>query len=185
MSAFKNVQKFFDGRVLLLIGIIVVVAALGNYSMRKGSLNDFMTNPNTTRYNTTRGRGGLVAANPEGDNSGPASVQGIHTTRPIGPSCAQQPMQDPASLLPKDANSEWARLNPHGAGKLENINLLKSGYHIGIDTVGSSLRNANLQVRSEPPNPQVNVGPWQHSSIEPDLMRRPLEIDCGPQHCDR
>jgi len=53
---------------------------------------------------------------------------------------------------------------------------LKAGYHYGIDTIGSSLRNANLQIRSEPPNPQVYVGPWQNSTITPDFMRVPLEI---------
>jgi len=64
---------------------------------------------------------------------------------------------------------------------LSNINLLKAGYHIGIDTVGQSLRNANLQIRSEPPNPQVNTGIWQQSTITPDFMRPPLEVGQGTQ----
>jgi len=87
----------------------------------------------------------------------------------------------PADLLPKDTNSQWAQLNPAGQGDLANINLLKAGYHIGIDTVGQTLRNANLQIRSEPPNPQVNVGPWNLSTIEADFMRPPLEIGQGGQ----
>ena len=33
-----------------------------------------------------------------------------------------------------------------------------------------------MQVRSEPPNPQVKVSPWQQSTIEPDMGRKPLEI---------
>ena len=41
--------------------------------------------------------------------------------------------------------------------------------------------NANLQIRSEPPNPQLYVGPWNQSSIEPDFMRPPLNIGSGPQ----
>ena len=40
------------------------------------------------------------------------------------------------------------------------------------------MRNANLQVRSEPPNPQTNVSPWMNTTIEPDLMRAPFEIGC-------
>ena len=84
-------------------------------------------------------------------------------------------------LLPKDKNSEWNNLNPTGTGELSNINLLKSGWQIGIDTVGQTLRNANLQLRSEPPNPQVSVGPWNNSTITPDFMRVPLEIGAGPQ----
>ena len=38
------------------------------------------------------------------------------------------------------------------------------------------LRNANLQLRSEPPNPQLKVSPWSQSTIEPDVNRRPLEL---------
>ena len=72
-------------------------------------------------------------------------------------------------------------MNPSGSSQLSGVNLLKAGYHIGIDTVGQSLRNANLQLRSEPANPQLNVGPWNQTTIEPDVMRVPLEVGQGPQ----
>ena len=84
--------------------------------------------------------------------------------------------EEPSVLLPNDSNSQWANLNPQGGGMLKNINLLQAGSLVGINTIGSTLRNANLQLRSEPPNPQVNVGPWNHSTIEPDFVQRPLEI---------
>jgi len=58
---------------------------------------------------------------------------------------------------------------------------LKAGYHIGIDTIGQTLRNANLQIRSEPPNPQLYVGPWNNTTISPDFMRPPLEIGSASQ----
>ena len=83
---------------------------------------------------------------------------------------------DPKELLPRDSNSEFAKLNPMGAGDLQQVNLLKAGHHIGIDTVGQSLRNANLQLRSEPANPKMDIGPWNNSTISGDTMRRPLEI---------
>jgi hypothetical protein len=86
-----------------------------------------------------------------------------------------------AELLPKDNNSQWAQLSPAGAGELQGINLLSAGFHIGIDTIGQTLRNANLQIRSEPPNPQISVGPWNQSTISPDLMRVPLELGSGSQ----
>jgi hypothetical protein len=79
-------------------------------------------------------------------------------------------------LLPNDTNSQWASLNPQGDGMLKNVNLLQAGSLVGINTVGSSMRNANLQLRSEPPNPQGSVGPWNLSTIEPDIVRQPLEI---------
>ena len=81
-------------------------------------------------------------------------------------------------LLPSDANNQWAQVNPDGQGELGDQNFLSAGFHIGVNTVGQSLRNANLQLRSEPANPQVKVSPWQQSTIEPDNNRKPLEIGC-------
>ena len=80
-------------------------------------------------------------------------------------------------LLPKDAaDSKWARINPSGGGNISDQNFLNAGYHIGVNTVGQSRRNANLQLRSELPNPQNAVGPWMISTIEPDLRQNTLEI---------
>lgn len=82
-----------------------------------------------------------------------------------------------ADLLPKDADSTlWASVNPKGKGTLEDKNFLAAGYHIGVNTVGQSLRNANLNLRSEPANPQKIVSPWNQSTIEPDSNRRDLLI---------
>ena len=64
---------------------------------------------------------------------------------------------------------------PVGEGILKGVNLLDAGYHVGVNTVGQSLRNANQQLRSEPPNPQVSVSPWLNTTIGPDLSRKPLE----------
>lgn len=79
-------------------------------------------------------------------------------------------------LLPKDAsNSKWAQMNPAGQGDVQNQNLLTAGYHLGVDTQGSSLRNASHDIRSSPPNPRYRVSIWNQSDIEPDLTRRPIE----------
>lgn len=82
----------------------------------------------------------------------------------------------PEELLPQDNSSTWAQVNPQGQGSLANKSFLQSGWATGINTVGSSLRNANLSLRSEVPNPQVAVSPWLNSTIEPDTGRRPLEL---------
>lgn len=92
--------------------------------------------------------------------------------------CFPKDKLTPEELLPLDAaNSDWAQVNPSGQGCVKNQNFLTSGYHMGINSVGSTLRNPNLQLRSEPPNPREKVGPWMQSTIEPDLNRRPLEIN--------
>ena len=88
-----------------------------------------------------------------------------------------------SDLLPLDAaNSKWAQINPAGSGMLGDQNFLTAGYHMGINTIGQSLRNANLQLRSEPPNPQVAVSPWGISTIEPDIRTTTLEIGSAPSY---
>ena len=91
------------------------------------------------------------------------------------PSCHAGETAKAEDLLPKGGHPQ----SPHH--HFQQVNFLKAGHHAGINTVGGSLRNANLQVRSEPPNPQTRVSPWGNSTIQPDLMRVPLEIGCGSQ----
>jgi len=90
--------------------------------------------------------------------------------------CFPKDQLTPAELLPGDANSKWAQSVPSTQGELGDQNFLAAGFHVGVNTVGQTLRNANRQLRSEPPNPQVKVSPWLQSTIEADTNRRPLEI---------
>ncbi len=79
-------------------------------------------------------------------------------------------------LLPMNEAAKFSDVHPEGVGVLSNKSFLNSGHHVGINTVGQSLRNANHDFRSEPPNPQIQISPWQNTSIGSDLMRRHLEI---------
>jgi hypothetical protein len=81
----------------------------------------------------------------------------------------------PEELLPRNAaNSKWAQVNPAGQGSVKDQNFLSAGYHMGVDTQGSSLRNASHDLRAEPVNPRFKVSIWNSSSIEPDMHRKPL-----------
>ena len=90
--------------------------------------------------------------------------------------CYPRDVLTPGDLLPGDANSSWAQVVPNGQGNLGDQNFLNAGHHVGINTVGQSLRNANMQLRSEPANPQLKVSPWLQTTIEPDINRRAMEI---------
>ena len=106
------------------------------------------------------------------DVTGPAAFDSAQG--PAG--CYPRDQLTPGELLPKDANSVWAQQNPMGTGSLKGKNFLSAGALVGVNTVGQSLRNANHQFRSEPPNPQVPVSVFNNSTIEPDMNRRDLEI---------
>ena len=181
MSALQKIFK--ENSVGVVVAILLIGYGVYYYttylSMKGSSGSEKMTaTPNPAYVN---GNGASVQpANPAGQNEVYSSANGIQTSMPGAPStCNTANIQNPSELLPKDKNSQWAQLNPSGKGELANVNLLRAGYHIGIDTIGQSLRNANLQIRSEPPNPQLYVGPWNQTTIEPDFMRPPLEIGAG------
>jgi|UniRef100_A0A6C0D8F2 hypothetical protein len=177
------------GAILVLLILAYVVSLFANYLSSKGMYGYESNSAMQQQYKGTQspqnynGSGGnVVPSEPLGQNEVFSSANGVQTSMPGMPSsCSQPNIQNPAELLPKDTNSQWAQLNPSGKGELANVNLLKAGYHIGIDTIGQTLRNANLQIRSEPANPQLYVGPWNQSTIEPDFMRPPLELGSGPQ----
>ncbi len=93
----------------------------------------------------------------------------------VGEGCYPKDQLLSEDLLPEDETSMWAQLNPNGRDMLANKNFLTAGWQTGINTVGESLKNANTQLRSEPPNPRGQFFAQNMSSYEPDLLRRPLE----------
>ena len=130
--------------------------------------------PDVSAYNTN------VLPHPQMSNSfAPQEQYNPNTVEKFtGLSCEPQDTLSAKDLLPREnAYGIWDESNPPVQGHLEHKNYLESGYHYGINTVGQSLRNANRQLRSDPPIPQVPVGPWNNSTIGQDTNRRPFEID--------
>ncbi len=91
----------------------------------------------------------------------------------------ERPDIEAKELLPLDENTIWNQVNPSvGNGTVSYKNFLEAGNMFGIDTQGSSLRNANQSLRSEPLIKQEEVSPWSQSTIDSDPYRRPLESSC-------
>ena len=118
----------------------------------------------------------IQTSNMDDDSNTYQSVEEPARQGPSSTDCFPSKQLKPEELLPSDKNSQWAKMNPSGRGSLKNNNFLNAGFHVGINTVGQSLRNANLQLRSEPPNPQMKVSPWMQSTIEADTNRKIMEI---------
>ena len=85
-------------------------------------------------------------------------------------------MEDTTDLLPKTEGFDTCNFATVDAKNIQAPDLLEAGYHIGLDTIGQSLRNANQQLRSDPVIAKVDVGPWHNSTIEADVTRVPLEL---------
>lgn len=157
-----------------------------------------ISNKNIDLNNISSGIGNFQASESMNGNEtySHALVDNYNDSRDMSNNEPQQPINKPGTeacfprdrltandLLPKDAvDSKWARVNPSGSGDMHDQNYLTAGYHIGVNTVGQSLRNANLQLRSEIPNPQNAVGPWMISTIEPDIRQNTMEIGSAPSY---
>jgi hypothetical protein len=188
----KNKNKM--NNILIIVGVIVVAGLIIKYNSDKGLVSDGMANnpfagvsevnpvmTGTTSAQQTQpqvdtSEGSSVGAKPVSTTDGDhyLAVSGLSSGKKPGNTCNDQPIMDPKELLPADKNNEWSNIMPNH--ELKNIHMINAGHHVGINTVGSSLRNANLQVRSEPVIPQAKVGPWNNTTIEPDNLRRGFEI---------
>lgn len=184
MVAFKkSLKDFKNEHVLGIVGFVFLVFALWQYSQNKSVYQLGMTPMSQGSYNTPPSPKG-----PQNKPAGNEKVQGASgqtsyapfngASQPPSAEAMNKPVANPADLLPSDSNSAWASMNP--VGDLQNINLLNPQQVVGINTQGSSLRNANLQIRSEPPNPRTNTNsPWNISTIDDDKFRKQLEIGAG------
>ena len=152
MKLFKNLTRSRVSLLLLLVATIVVVAYMSgtsSYSVAEPSLQSSAS---------------------LGDNSVPAPLP-----TPEGPGCQMKVGTGLASsLLPREVASQedFGEFAPEDI--LAGQNFLEPRAQIGFpETVGGALRNANQQVRADPPNGKEPFV-WNNSTISPDTMRRPL-----------
>lgn len=187
----RGITSFFTSdKILVLVVFLVLILVLSMYSNSKSRRLDAMsslTEPNSSydSYQQPTSNYGEFSNN-QNTQSFPSSVEdSTEMLSSIVPSISKEREEEsfssitnPMDLLPTDEQSEWASLNPVNSGNIAMPDLLQAGYNIGLDTIGQTLRNANLQLRSDPIIPKQEVGPWNLSTIEPDYGRVPLEI--GP-----
>ena len=70
-------------------------------------------------------------------------------------------------LLPQEVHSDWFEVMPEPIS-VKNRHLINVSKPIGINTIGTSQKNASWDLRGSPPCPKFVVSPWLQSSIEPD-----------------
>ena len=179
-KTFTNLFKSDNAKWLFVAIVLCIVAySLLNYSNGKGIVMDAMST-GTVQPSSSLG-------NEVFDTNKPSNYDTPQALAPTevqsGSDYKQVSTAAPQDLLPADKNSEFATLNPVSSNSGSNLpqDLLQAGSMIGVDTIGQTLKNPNLQLRSEPAIPKQQVGPWNNSTVEPDLARVPLELGCGEQ----
>ena len=160
MELMKLMKKTFTGSMkwVLILAFVLLGMLMLDYSKKYNTL-DNMENENTE------------TPVEEEDNASPE----VENPAPKAPASAGS---DPSDLLPASNSGDngWDVLNSVGTTAGSNPDLLEAGHHTGIDTVGQSLRNANLQVRSDPQIPVSDTGPWNQTTIEPTNTQVPFNI---------
>ena len=187
MTVLNKLSKGIKNEQILgVITLLFVVFAFYKYSEGKNLMQSPMTSLNPGTYSSNQPMENVSSQSITNSNSTYAPYNGnsnsqIATSADSASAMNQlvssKAVSNPADLLPSSSVNDWSNLNPVSSSDLRNINLLNPTQLVGINTQGSSLRNSNLQIRSEPANPRTNTNcPWNISTIETDTFRRPLEI---------
>jgi len=163
---FNEIMKFITMKNLLVLLVLVGIWMYYNYSY-------------VSKYMPFEKMEGGVKAESQ-PNKKPEEDKEVVPAQANAASAgySMQEVASPADLFPVDENSKWAALNPVAAknGEVASPDLLKAGYHIGLDTIGQSLRNASWDLRPDPVIPKADVGPWNQSTIESSQPRDANEI---------
>ena len=140
--------------ILMLVAVAVLIFLLFNMNNKSGYAI-------VEREYSAFGNGPVAA----GPAAGPSA----------GTSCGMEKGTGLASsLLPREVASaeDFGQFAPEDI--LKGQNFLEPRKQIGFpETVGGALRNANQQIRKDPPNPKEPFV-WNNSTIVPDLMQRGL-----------
>lgn len=159
MKLIKNLKKFIKtNHVIAVLGLLVLLVAVGQFSTRKSNVTDNMHGGSKPVEFTP----GVVPNSVDAVPYSPVQSNNVHVDKKNG---IPTDTVSPNELLPKSANDSSLQ---GAGGDLTNANMLKSGHHIGIDTVSGSRGNANLQLRADPTIQKVDVGPWGQSTHEQD-----------------
>jgi hypothetical protein len=162
---------------MVLVGVVIVYSVFSSYSSMKGAVVD-----------RAEELGGSGQAAPSSD-SGPyqpseetkslggnaVSVSSMQGRTPSSTQTYTTSTLSASELLPKGGlGASLEAVNPSSASDLEGQNFLQAGgFQATTNVIGiaQTNRNASYDLRSETPNPQVKVGPFLNTTIDPDPFK--------------
>lgn len=160
----QNIIKSPFVQIIAIVALIISAVLIGFYTTKKENMEELSAGQDKAPSITVKQYDGIQSGS---DELSPVSQQ----------TGAPKEIR-PEDLLPQSDASGFDASFPSGSGDIANKNFLVAGHNIGINSVSSSLKNANLQLRSDPYIPRSDVGPWNNSTImASDLTnRKTLEI---------
>jgi hypothetical protein len=157
MDQLRNITSLPIVRMLAMIALVISAIYIGYSTMKKESMEDVVVEDKPLLV--VKQEVNPLETSEFADSTLPEVSEGEIT---------------PEDLLPKTSDVKAFEAQfPIGQGDVSGKNFLAAGHSIGINTVSSSLKNANLQLRSDPYIPRENTGPWNQSTImSSDLTNR-------------
>jgi hypothetical protein len=151
-------SKFFTNqRVLILVIFLLLCFVLTSYANSKGSYAAYEgltpeAQPEEKKEGTDAEEEDVMDGGDEGFHNMAGAAASVNS---------------PSDLLPTNSDRQLVGSFKTEEGVFPN-NLLDAGANIGLDTVSTSMRNANLQLRADPTIPKKNGCWWGESTIHAD-----------------
>lgn len=84
-------------------------------------------------------------------------------------------------MLPQEIEEDWFDVEPlQSTKKIKGTHLLHPKVHMGVNTVGSSLKNGTHDIRGDVPIRKIdNFSPFLNSTIDPDMN---IKGFCNPKY---
>ncbi len=86
--------------------------------------------------------------------------------------CEPEDLFNAEDYLPQEVNDDWFEVQPEPIS-VKNRHLINVTKPIGVNTIGTSLRNASHDIRGTPSCPKFVISPFMNTSIEPDTNLKP------------
>jgi hypothetical protein len=164
---------FTSRNIIIFIIVLILIIAIFYYSRGKRTL-ERMSN---------YGDSGASAKYPTAA-SGDAPFKTSQTTNLDKPDASattpdRSAPTNPQDLLPSSTGANWGNLYP-----VQNDNgvyvpsMIDPSFAIGINTISSTMKNPNLDLRSEIPIPKKQLSPWNNSSWQPNVEK--IGLDPSP-----
>ena len=173
-----NKRQLIKILVGAIVAILIIRLLAGRWRRSTPTPTIVLTQaPNSEKYEAWAPEDYEYETLPPSASGAPSATAapGQQATLLPGPIATSVQLLPKTSPEPQAGEGSWAEFAPQS---LQGQQLLDPVKFIGVDTQGSTLKNASWDIRRSPPIARTDVGPFLNSSYEADPWRKPLD-DCN------
>jgi hypothetical protein len=125
--------------------------------------------------NTVIGKGGSDDFLPVDESGGKYATFNSKSGEVCGSNqgCSPEDLFDVDKYLPQEVNDDWFEVQPEPVS-VKNRHLINITKPVGVNTIGTSMKNSSYDIRGAPSCPKSVISPFLNSSIGADQNLKPL-----------